>query len=398
MAKTIAEINEKIKNGKAVVVTAEEMVDIVKNRGVKKAASEIDVVTTGTFGPMCSSGVFLNFGHTKPKMKMQKVYLNGIEAYAGLAAVDVYLGAAQMSVNEPLNRMHPGKFAYGGGHLIEELVSGKAVKLRAAAYGTDCYPLKEYEAKISLKDINEAIMVNPRNAYQNYNCAVNLSKKTIYTYMGILKPELGNANYCSAGQLSPLLNDPEYRTIGIGTKIFLGGAVGYVTWNGTQHAPTVKRDEKGIPASPAGTLMVTGNLKEMSKEWLRGVSMAGYGASLMVGLGIPIPVINEKIAASCGASDDEIKCPVVDYSSDYPYATGKTIGSVTYGKLKTGKIKVKGKEVPVGSLSSYSKALEIAQILKSWIEKKKFLLGEPQQLLPDSSSGIKFSNLYSKKQ
>ncbi|MFH1415554.1 MAG: homocysteine biosynthesis protein [Elusimicrobiota bacterium] len=393
MAKTIRDINEKIKLGKAVIVTAEEMIPIVRERGAQEAADYVDVVTTGTFGPMCSSGVFLNLGHSNPKIKIQKAWLNEVEVCAGLAAVDVYLGATQMPWNDPLNKEHPGQFHYGGGHVIEDLVAGKKVKLKAVSYGTDCYPNNEIETEISLDDINEAVMCNPRNAYQNYNCAVNCSKKTIYTYMGTLKPGLGNANYCSAGQLSPLLNDPEYRTIGLGTRIFLGGAQGFVTWNGTQHSPCVPRTDLDIPMAAAGTLMVTGNLKEMSAEWIRGVSMVGYGASLMVGIGIPIPVLDERIALSCGASDDDISCPIVDYSYDYPNATGKTLGRVTYGELKSGMIKIDKKDVPTASLSSYSRAVKIACILKEWIEKGEFLLGEPQMTIPDSSSDIRFKNM-----
>ena len=69
MARTIAEINEKIKKGKAVVVTAEEIVGIVKEDGTKKAFDKVDVVTTGTFGPMGGSGAYLNLGHSKPRIK-----------------------------------------------------------------------------------------------------------------------------------------------------------------------------------------------------------------------------------------------------------------------------------------------------------------------------------------
>ena len=72
--RTYAEINEKIKKGQAVVVTAEEIIGIVKDKGVETAAREVDVVTTGTFGPMCSSGAFFNVGHAKPKMKIQKAW------------------------------------------------------------------------------------------------------------------------------------------------------------------------------------------------------------------------------------------------------------------------------------------------------------------------------------
>jgi uncharacterized protein (DUF39 family) len=394
MAKTYEEINEKISKGKAVVVTAEEMIGIVREEGEKKAAEKVDVVTTGTFGTMCSSGAFLNLGHSKPRIKIQKAWLNEVEAYAGLAAVDLYIGATQVVENDPLNSVHPGEFKYGGGHVIEELIAGKDVKLVALAHGTDCYPRKSIETHINIRDLNEAMMVNPRNGYQNYNVAVNLSDHAIYTYMGMLKPKLGSANYCSAGQMSPLLNDPYYRTIGIGTRIFLGGGSGYVFWQGTQHSPNVPRNDKGVPVSGAGTLAVVGDMKQMSTDWVRGVSFYGYGTSVTVGLGVPIPVLDEEMARFTAVSDEDIVAPVVDYSRSYPYGEGAPkLAEVTYAKLKSGKITVNGKEVPATSLSSYPKAVKVAKILKEWIEEGRFLLGKPVQLLPSVGSEIEFKPL-----
>jgi len=125
MAKTIEQINEKIRKGQVVVFDAEEVIDVVEERGLRKAAEEVDVVTTGTFGPMCSSGAFLNLGHTKPKCKYGKAWLNGVNAYAGLAAVDIYVGATQLPDDDPANTVFPGAFQYGGGHVIEDLVAGK---------------------------------------------------------------------------------------------------------------------------------------------------------------------------------------------------------------------------------------------------------------------------------
>jgi uncharacterized protein (DUF39 family) len=393
--KTIAEINEKIKKGQAVVATAEEIIDIVKEKGIPGAAREIDVVTTGTFGPMCSSGAYLNVGHTRPRLKIGggRAYLNDVPVYTGLAAVDIYIGGTALPDDDPRNRVHPGDFNYGGGHVIEELVAGKDVRLVVSAYGTDCYPRKKLETLINIKDVNEAVLFNPRNAYQNYNVAVNLSRKTIYTYMGVLKPNLGNANYCSAGQLSPLLNDPLYRTTGIGTRIFLGGGVGYVAWQGTQHNPGVPRGENGVPRRPAGTLAVIGDLKQMRPEYLRGISMQGYGASMIVGIGVPIPILSEEILKYTAVTDAEIFAPVVDYSEAYPQRKPDTLGEVSYAQLKTGKIEVKGRQVPTASLSSYPKALEIAQTLKSWIQKGEFTLTEAVVPLPGPQDGITFKSL-----
>ena len=387
--RTYAEINSKIKAGQAVVVTAEELVSMVKDKGITATAKQIDVVTTGTFGPMCSSGAFINFGHSTPRMKIQKAWLNKVPAYGGIAAADVFLGATELPEDDPLNSNYPGEFRYGGGHVIEDLVAGKTIKYKAISYGTDCYPLKEIETEITLDEINEVILMNPRNAYQNYNCAVNLSDRTIYTYMGMLKPGMGNAHYSTSGQLSPLLKDPDFRTIGIGSRIFLGGGIGYVVWNGTQHFPEHITDENGKYLTPAGgTLSVLGDLKQMSPNWLRGTSFLGYGSTLTVGIGIPIPILNEEILRFAAVPDTELYAPIVDYGYAYPNRKPSNLGYVSYAELKSGKITVNGKEIQTASMSSYKKAREIAVILKEWIQRGDFLLSQPAQLLPNAASGI----------
>jgi len=395
MAKTIQEINEKIKKGKAIVYTAEEIISIVKNKGAKKAAAEVDLVTTGTFAPMCSSGAYFNIGHSNPRTKLGggSVTLNDIPVYTGFAAVDFFVGATAIPDDDPRNKIHPGKFPYGGGHLIEDLVAGKDAKLIARAYGTDCYPRRKLDTWVRLEDMNEAVLFNMRNGYQNYNVAVNLSDRMIYTYMGVLHPKLRNATYCSAGQLSPLLNDPLYRTIGIGTRIFLGGGIGYVVDRGTQHNPDVPRTDKGVPRMGAGTLAVMGDLKQMSSRWLRGASFTGYGVTLAVGIGIPIPILDEEMLKFTAVTDKDIVAQVVDYSEAYPNCIPGSLGEVTYAQLKSGSITVKGKKVPTAGLSSYSRAKEVANTLKDWIQEGSFLLSEPVAPVPSVDSGIKFKPL-----
>ncbi len=395
--RSITDINEKIQKGEAVVVTAEEVISLVEEYGAEETARRVDVVTTGTFGPMCSSGAFLNLGHPTPRMRMSKVYLNGVNAYGGIAAVDVFLGATEIPDTDPANQNYPGSFNYGGAHVIEDLVAGKQVFLEASSYGTDCYPRQKLEAWIKLEDINEAYLFNPRNCYQNYNVAVNLSDRTIYTYMGILKPRLGNANYCSAGQLSPLLNDPLYRTVGVGTKLFLGGDIGYVSWYGTQHNPCGARGENDVPRTPAGTLALIGDLKKMKSKWLRGVSYLGYGVTLQVGVGLPIPVLDVDVLRHAAVKDGDIVAQVVDYSESYPQGIGGSLGEVTYAQLKSGSITVQGKEIPTAPLSSYPKAKEIAETLKQWIIAGDFTLTEPVASLPSADSGKKSKPLKASK-
>ncbi|MDD4775460.1 MAG: homocysteine biosynthesis protein [Syntrophomonas sp.] len=395
--KSYEEINEKIRRGEAVVVTAEEVIDVVAEKGYEQAAREIDVVTTGTFGPMCSSGAFINFGHSNPRIKMKKVWLNGVEAYTGIAAVDAYVGAGQLPENDPENKVFPGRFTYGGGHLIHDLVAGKEIKLEAIGYGTDCYPNKKVDAIITLSDVNDAFLFNPRNAYQNYNCAINLGERVIYTYMGILKPKMGNASYSSAGQLSPLLNDPYYRTIGIGTRIFLGGGVGYVAWHGTQHHPNVPRGENGVPLGGAGTLALIGDLKGMDPNWLVGLSFIGYGATMAVGIGVPIPILDEEMLRFTAVKDEDIYCPIVDYDEGYPYCKPMDLGRVNYRDLKSGKVIINGKTVVTTPQSSYPRARQIAQILKNWIQKGQFQLTQPVASIPSAEADIVFKSIPHKK-
>lgn len=364
--RTIEEINEKIKKGEATVVTADEMTEIVKNRGVEVAAKDVDVVTTGTLGAMCSSGVFLNFGHSDPPIKIESLTLNGVEAYHGNAAVDAYLGAT---------KMHPEKkFEYGGGHVIEDLVSGKEVELIASAYGTDCYPRKSVRTTITMDDLNQAILCNPRNAYQRYNAATNGRDELIYTYMGKLLPNYGNATYSGSGELNPLTNDPDYETIGVGTRIFLGGGIGYVTGSGTQHDPR----------TGFGTLMVQGDLKKMNPRFLRGGSFTNYGTTLYVGLGIPIPILHEGLAKKAGIGDEEIKTSLLDYG--VPRRSRPIIKDTDYAELKSGKITLRDSAIPVTALSSLKLAREVASTLKLWIEERRFLLTSPQERLPSSGT------------
>jgi len=384
--KTYEQINNSIESGKAVVLTADEIIDYVDKKGLAAAAKEVDVVTTATFGPMCSSGCVLNFGHSKPKIRMSEAWVQDVLVYTGLGAVDVYLGATQLRHRDPENMDYPGEFRYGGGHVMEELVAGKTLQLFALSYGTDCYPLREIRTYFTIEDLNQAIMVNPRNCYQNYNVAVNDSERTIYTYMGTLEPNRKNANYCSAGQLSPLLNDPYYETIGVGTRVWMAGAHGHVYAEGTQHAGGCERTPEGIPKGGAGTLALTADMKQMREEFVRGVSFRGYGVSLALGIGIPIPILNENILKRTCVRDREILTPVVDYSVDYPQNTGKVLCYVNYEQLRSGEIAVEGRKVSVGSLSSYYKALEIANLLADEIRSGSFRLAEPIAYLPKEST------------
>jgi len=116
--------------------------------------------------------------------------------------------------------------------------------------------------------------------------------------------------------------------------------------------------------------------------------MLGYGCTITVGIGVPIPILSEEILRYTAVTDDNILAPIVDYSEAYPQMKPDILGEISYAQLKSGSIEVQGKEVPTGSLSSYSRAVEIANMLKEWILSGNFWLTEPVAPLPGVESGV----------
>jgi uncharacterized protein (DUF39 family) len=387
--RTIAEINDKISRQRAVVWTVDELKARVASVGVASAAKEVDVITTGTFEPMESSGAIINLGHTDPPIKIRSCWLDGVPAYAGFGAVDLYLGATQvvdytggdgLDIEDSRSRSGSPKEIRGGAHVIEDLIAGKLVQLRALGQVTDCYPRSSFETTISRETINQFYLYNPRNLYQNFIVGVNGGDRPLYTYLGSLQPRLGNAVYSNTGAISPLLNDPNLELIGIGTRIFLGGGIGYVAWEGTQHFPRQKRLPNQTPIGPAATLALIGDAKQMDRRWVRGCYFKNYGPSLMLGVGVPLPVLREEVVACCAVQDKDIVAPVVDFS--IPRRVRPTFGLVSYAQLKTGRMTIEGKSVRVAPLASIYLSRQVALELKQWIETGKFTLTEPVASIP----------------
>jgi uncharacterized protein (DUF39 family) len=374
--RTIAEINEKINRQKAVVLTAEELKARVAEVGVKKVTQEVDIVTTGTFEPMESSGAIINLGHTDPPIKIRRCWVDGVPAYTGFGAVDLYLGAScvvdTMDGEEVRER--------GGGHVIEDLIAGKPVHIRAQGQVTDCYPRASFETSITRDTINQFYLFNPRNLYQNFIVGVNGGDRPLHTYLGPLQPRLGNAVYSNPGAVSPLLNDPKLQIIGIGTRIFLGGGVGYVAWEGTQNFPLQKRLANQTPIGPAATLALIGDAKQMDTRWVRGCYFKSYGSSLMLGVGVPIPLLNEQVVENCAVQDQDLVAPIVDFS--IPRRVRPTFGLVSYAQLKSGRITIEGKTVRVAPLASLFLSRQVAIELKQWIQAGNFTLTEPVASIP----------------
>ncbi|MEO0539743.1 MAG: homocysteine biosynthesis protein [Cyanobacteria bacterium P01_A01_bin.105] len=384
--RTIADINQKIRDRTVTVWTAPEAQAQVAELGLAAAVKQVDVVTTGTFEPMESSGAVLNLGHTDPPINIRSCWLDQVLAYSGFGTVDLYLGASQPAEGG----QHPdepyGEEGRGGGHVIADLIAGKSVSLRATGYVSDCYPRASLEVAITQNNINQFYLFNPRNLYQNFIVGINSSDRPLATYLGPLQPFLGNAVYANPGALSPLLNDPDLETVGIGTRLFLGGGVGYIAWEGTQHFPLQKRLPNRTPIGPAATVALVGDAKQMDARWVRGCYFKGYGPSLMLGVGVPIPILNKTVLQHCAVTDSELVAPVVDFS--IPRRVRPTFGLVSYQQLRSGRITIGNTQVRTAPLASLYLSQQVAETLKAWIQAGQFELTEPVAPLPCDRSFI----------
>ena len=374
--RTVAEINDRIRQGKVTVWTITEAKALISEMGFAKAAKTVDVITTGTFEPMEGSGAIINLGHTDPPIKIAECHLNGVLAYSGFGAVDLYIGAGQVA--SP--RRESDAEEKGGGHVIADLVADKPVSVSAMGQVTDCYPRASLDTTITRDRINQFYLFNPRNLYQNFIVGVNGGDRPLSTYLGPLQPRLGNAVYANSGALSPLLNDPDLNTIGIGTRILLGGSEGYITWEGTQHFPLQRRLPNRAPIGPAATLAVIGDAKRMDAHWVRGCYFKGYGPSVMLGIGVPIPILNEEVLIRCSVSDQDLVAPVIDFS--IPRRVRPTFGLVSYAQLKSGRLTLDGKTVRTAPLTSLYLAQQVALDLKQRIDDSEFELTEAVAPLP----------------
>lgn len=385
--RTLDDINDKIRQGNATAWTITEAKARIEELGIAQAAQTVDVVTTGTFEPMEGSGAVINLGHSDPPIKIVDCYLDGVLAYSGFGAVDLYIGAGQMATA----RRDGGRDSLrdseseerGGGHVIADLIADKSVTLSAVGQVTDCYPRASLETTITRDRINQFYLFNPRNLYQNFIVAVNGGDRPLSTYLGPLQPRLGNAVYANSGALSPLLNDPDLQTIGVGTRILLGGAEGYITWEGTQHFPLQRRLPNRTPVGPAATVALIGDAKRMDANWVRGCYFKGYGPSMMLGVGIPIPILNEAILARCAVKDEELVAPVIDFS--IPRRVRPTFGLVSYAQLKSGRLTLDGKSVRTAPLTSLYLSGQVALDLKQRIESGEFELTQAVAPLPSDT-------------
>jgi uncharacterized protein (DUF39 family) len=104
---------------------------------------------------------------------------------------------------------------------------------------------------------------------------------------------------------------------------------------------------------------------------------------MFVGVGIPIPVLDEDMARFVAVRNKDIHTSIFDYS--VPSRSRPVIARVSYEELRSGTVAINGRKVLTAPLSSLKVAREIAGLLKTQIARGEFLLQEPVMPLPSDT-------------
>ena len=416
--KTIAEINQKIKDGDVTVLTAKELCDAVRS-GKSISVEDVDVVTTATRGIMSGTLAILSFPVADPGVfsRAEQVFLNGVPANAG-PCPNEHLGIIDLVVHGTAER----DARYGGGHLFHDLIRGAGIEVAVKAHGTGTATETgaEITTTIDIDDIPFARMLTTRSAYRNYNAFVNPGEtfSTIFS-VADFKGNCSEAMFGGCGEINPLEKDA--GTIGVGTRILLNGAVGYVIGEGTR-STGVRRN-----------LSLFADMHEMDSSCISGFTTSA-GPDLINSIAVPIPVLDEDVLSCASRLDSEIELPVmdirtrteigrIDYSQVWRFGSdplvtfepslcvhcsacnvkcpaGAFTGSEVIDDLccncghcasvctggafaaEMGAIMLRGREIPVTLRhSDRAGAIKLADELKQRIERGSFLLAEPVQRL-----------------
>jgi putative methanogenesis marker 16 metalloprotein len=310
MVDSYQEIVRRVENKEAVIMTAQEVADLVQ--AGESTPPDVDVVTTATRAVMSGTYAILSFPVARPAsfIRARSAWINGVQAVVGpcpnenLGVLDlIVLGTAH-------SRSRPD---YGGGHLFRDLVERKPVQVEVE---TD--DGRRLEAEVSLEDMPSARLFGSRHAFKNYSSFVNAGTEPINTifHSRSFAPRCKEATFSGCGQINPLKNDPLLESIGVGTRILMNGAEGFILGTGTRSS----RERPNLSAFA--------DMHRMEAELLGGF-ITSAGPECICSLAVPVAVISERILAEIARPDRRIPLPVNDVNSR------TAIGEADYGDVWT---------------------------------------------------------------
>ncbi len=306
-SRTIAEINHKITTGDVVVCTASEFCDMVR---ADEDVRDVDVITSGTKGIMSGTYATLSFQATEPNAfeTADAAWLNGVPAFVGpcpnerLGWLDLMVFGTAVSKNDQ---------KYGGGHLFKDIAKRKSIEFEVITSSE-----QRLEGNISLDEMQFATLSATRNVFKNYNAFVNPNEGCVSSIFSVscLEGPFKEASFCGCGEINPVEKDPDFETIGIGTKALFNGAVGYITGVGTRSS--MQRPN----------LSGYAKLNGMDPRYMGGFNTSA-GPDVICSWAVPIPITNERVLANVKRTDDDIPLPIVDVNGR------QTIGYARYSDV-----------------------------------------------------------------
>ena len=331
--------NEKV----AGVYTIWEARKLVEELGIEGAAGRIRLVVMGTFEPLEAVGLSFQVKKVFPKIKFEKLHLNGVEAYPFGKDGSGVLSASMEGV--------VGDKIQSGAHIIEELVNGKKVRIKAQGRISDCFSRKDLDDLVDLKTLESAkLQVTISRELKGFGI-INSSEKSIISDLGALLPDNGNINYSGCGEISPFSYRSLLNHIKVGTPIFVGGAIGSVTEIGEE-------------------LVLRANLREMNCKFLRAGSFGKSGSALYLGIGIPFGINTKEDLQHLMDGNEKLMIDIFDLGN--PENNEVACGQFSVNQLSQGNVIYRGKETRTASTASVLKAKEVILELKEKIERGEF--------------------------
>ncbi len=309
MARSFSKIRAKVDRGEAIVLSAPEVREIL-DEGGRLTTEDVDVVTSATRAVMSGTYAVLSFPVAPPGtfLRAKRAMLNGVPAEVGpcpnerLGVLDLVVFGTAHSRDDP---------KYGGSHLFRDLVEGKDVRVDVETDSGEVF-----EAEVNLAEMPSARLFGTRHSFKNYSAFVNPSDEKVATifHAALFEPCWNGASVSGCGHLNPVQNDPFLETIGVGTRILLNGAEGFVLGTGTRSSPE------------RPNLSGFADMHRMDPEYMGGFNTS-CGPECVTSWAVPIPVLSERVLESIAAPDRSIPLPVMDV------AKRKEIGKATYGDV-----------------------------------------------------------------
>lgn len=312
MAKSFPEIMSRVEKGQAVVMTSQEVCDLVRSKE-QSELEDVDVVTTATRAVMSGTYAVFSFPVAAPGSfaRARGVWMNGVPAHVG-PCPNENLGVLDLVVYGTAHSRE--RKDYGGGHLFRDLVEGKPVIV-----DVETEDGLAIQSEVGLDEMPHARLFGSRHAFKNYSAFVNPGDKPISTIFHAreFEPHRRGATFSGCGQINPVKNDPLLEAVGMGTRILMNGAEGFVVGQGT----------RSCPERP--NLSGFADMHKMQPEYMGGF-VTSAGPECICSWAVPIPVTTSTILKEIARLDGEIPLPVMDVN------TRCCIGQADYGDVWEG--------------------------------------------------------------